>query len=311
MLHHTTTRSVEAAKANFDQIYAQPDPREYFRVLYGLDYVIPELARPIFSNLISALEKHHGRSIRVLDIGCSYGINAALATYPICLDHLAGRYAALQMASTSAAEIRLLDRSYFHSWPGRKITFIGLDQSQAAIDYARATGLIQHGIVGNFEKDELPERVRVLLEGIDLIISTGCVGYVTEKTIRRVLDAIGSPAPWVASFVLRMYPYQKIAAELAKRELRTQKLEGVTFVQRRFQSELECRQVLDRLAEMGIETSDKEANGLLHAEFFLSRCEKDEADFPLQSIVSVTKGSSRPFGRRFQSDAERQVRLVR
>ena len=39
-------------KANFDQIYTAPDPREYYRVLFGLDYVIPELAKPIFRGLI-------------------------------------------------------------------------------------------------------------------------------------------------------------------------------------------------------------------------------------------------------------------
>src|SRR3989304_6277429 len=45
----------------------------------------------------------------------------------------------------------------------------------------------------------------------------------------------GRPA-WVASFVLRMFPYDDIARTLAKLGLETERFESATFVQRRFVS---------------------------------------------------------------------------
>lgn len=298
-------------KANFDAIYTMPDPREYYRVLYGLDYIIPELAKPVFRNIIAALELKHGRPIRVLDLGCSYGNNAALIQFPIDIDRLARRYADLHARSVSSSELIMLDRSYFHAWPRRNVEIIGCDVSKPAIDYARSVGLIAHGISGNFEVEQFSAEARKILRGVDLVISTGSIGYITERTIRRVLDAIGSPAPWVASFVLRMFPYDAVEIALDEAGLETEKLSGVTFVQRRFQSENECVQVLERLEKLGIAPEGKEANGLFHAEFYLSRPAEDREATPLDQLVTISKGASRPFGRRFRSDADGNISLVR
>src|SRR5690606_22977070 len=82
-------------KANFDQIYTRDDPREYFRVLHGLDYIIPALARPVFRRICDTLTELRRRPINILDVGCSYGINAALLRSPVSMDRLAQRYADL------------------------------------------------------------------------------------------------------------------------------------------------------------------------------------------------------------------------
>ena len=47
-------------KANFDSIYSRPDPREYYRVLYGLDYVIPDLAKGIFRKAMRGVVSDDG-----------------------------------------------------------------------------------------------------------------------------------------------------------------------------------------------------------------------------------------------------------
>lgn len=304
-------KDVNRIKANFDHIYTEADPREYYRVLYGLDYIIPEMSKPVFRKIIAALEEIHQRPIRVLDLGCSYGNNAALLQYPIDIDRLAKRYMTLLNGAVSPSELIMLDRSYYRSWPKHDIEFIGCDLSKPAIDYARSVGLIKHGIVGNFEVEPLPATAEEILRGVDLIISTGSIGYITERTISRLLTAIGKPAPWVASFVLRMFPYDKIEQTLCEAGLETEKLQGITFVQRRFQSETECRQVLDRLNALGIDPEGKEANGLFHAEFFLSRSGEHVAEHPLADLVSVAQGANRPFGRRFRCSPDGHVSLVR
>ncbi|HEX5998922.1 MAG TPA: class I SAM-dependent methyltransferase [Hyphomicrobiaceae bacterium] len=302
---------VNAAKANFDSIYTEPDPREYFRVLFGVDYIIPDLAKGIFQNVIAALEQKHQRRIRVLDIGCSFGINAALVRFPLDINRLAQRYVDLQAAGLTTGELIPLDRHYFRSWPKLDVEIIGCDVSEPAINYAREVGLIDHGIVGNFEDGRVSGAARDLLKGIDLIISTGSVGYVTDRTFARMLDAIGQPAPWVCSFVLRMFPYTAISSLMDEAGLVTEKLQGVTFVQRRFHSETECRQVIAELETQGIDPRNKEADGLLHAELFLSRPADDLTQHPLEELVSVTSGASRQFGRRFRRGDDAVIRLVR
>jgi SAM-dependent methyltransferase len=298
-------------KANFDDVYVAPDPRSYFQVLHGLDYIIPEVAQPVFAQVVTELERLRGRPLRVLDLGCSYGINAALLQFPIDLDRLARRYAGLNSPDIGSAQLATLDRHYFRSWPRRSIEVIGLDASEPAIEYGLASGLLHHGIVGNFESKPLSAKAQELLRGVDLVISTGAFGYVTERTLAKVLDAIGQPAPWLAMFVLRMFPYDAAAATLTMNGLVTEKLRGVTFVQRRFQSEDEFREVLARLDELGIDTAGLESDGLLHADFYLSRAPSESAARPVAELVPLCQGTGHAFGRRYKSMGEGKIELVR
>ncbi len=299
-------------KANFDSIYELPDPREYFRVLAGLDYIIPDLARNVFRSLIEHRGQEQERPVTVLDVGCSFGINEALIRYPIDLQRLAGRYAGPQIYALEPEDLVALDRDYFRSWP--EVTdarFVGLDISPAAIAYGTAVGLLDAGITANLERVTPVGPECAVLREIDLIISTGCVGYTSEKTFRNILQTYGGrPVPWVACFVLRMFPYDAIAAELSRFGLVTEKLEGVTFVQRRFHSEHEMAVTLDRLRARGIDSTGKEGEGLFHAELYVSRPEAAARRAPLGEIVSVTRGASRPYGRRYRQFGQDEIKLM-
>jgi SAM-dependent methyltransferase len=301
----------EPPKACFDDIYIQEDPREYFRVLYGLDYIIPDLARGIFANLVAALEERRGHPLKVLDLGCSYGINAILLRTPLDLARLAQRYSNLAAHDLSPEECADLDRRYFQAWPRQPMTILGLDSSASAVSYAKRVGVIDDGLALDLETRPLSRAGREMLRDVDLIISTGCVGYVTERTFAQILETIDGPMPWVASFVLRMYPYTAIAGELRRKGLVTEKLEGATFTQRRFHSEQECRQVLSCLDEIGISTRGKEAEGLLQAEFHLSRSPADIAAIPLEQVANVTTGEGHAFGRRYRRIADDTLVLER
>jgi SAM-dependent methyltransferase len=298
-------------KACFDEIYSQDDPREYYRVLYGLDYIIPDLARGIFRQSIAALEQIRGRPLKVLDLGCSYGNNAALLRLPLDLARLAQRYADLADLGLSSSELASLDRHYFKGWPQRPMTIVGLDVSEPAIRYAKSVGILDDGIAIDLESGELTPAARDMLRDVDLIVSTGCIGYVTERTFEKVLSAIEGPRPWVASFVLRMYPFQPIESSLSQLGLTTEKLDGITFIQRRFYSKQECSEVLSKLEELGLTTDEKETEGLLHAEYFLSRPDSDIARFSLQDVANVTTGEQHAFGRRYRRDSENVIRLTR
>jgi SAM-dependent methyltransferase len=296
-------------KACFDNIYTEPDPREYYRVLGGLNYVIPDLAKDIFRQLIAALEQLRGRPIKVLDLGCSYGNNAALIRFPLDFARLQQRYLDLQNRDISASELVSLDRHFFQSWPSQELTIVGCDISRPAVAYARSVGLIDDGITQDLEQEPLTQASKDALQGVDLIISTGAIGYVTERTLSRLLRGIGGPAPWLASFVLRMFPYDTISSLLDEHGHITEKLSGVTFVQRRFQSEHEFLSVLTRLGELGIDCRNKETEGLFHSEFFLSRPQEDCAEIPIEELASVSSGICLPYGRRFRLGDDHVVRL--
>ena len=181
-------RILNETKANFDHIYSEPDPREYYRVLYGLDYIIPDLARPVFRALIAAREALAGRRVRILDLGCSYGINAALTRFPVDLARLAQRYAGPEMQVLSVRSLIDLDRHYFRAWPPlTDARFVGLDASKSAIEYAIAVGLLDDGIAANLERHEPTPHQAQVFSSVDMIVSTGCVGYVTRRTFRHLL----------------------------------------------------------------------------------------------------------------------------
>ncbi len=291
--------SINLSKANFDDIYARADPRAYFSVLGALDYMIPDIAEPIVRQLVAQKAKESTAAPVVLDIGCSYGINAALHRFPLSFNMLRRRYSKSAMAAVQSQELARLDRDFYASWPQiGQARFIGLDVSEPAIEYALNVGLLDAGIAANLEQKPLRPRDAEVVRRANILLSTGCVGYVTEATYRRVLDSLDR-LPWIVSFVLRMFPYDRMAAALEGYGLVTERLAGATFVQRRFRDVEEFQRSLALLAERGVDTVGFESEGRFQAELFVSRPAADVRAAPLGEIVTVTSGRNRPVGARY------------
>lgn len=309
----TEFTSINTNKANFDEIYTLDDPREYFRVLGALDYVIPELARPVLRSLSQSLRDKTGRRLRILDVGSSYGINAALLRFPLRIDQLIQRYNSPEIQALSAREVIALDRHFYRAWPEAiDAVVIGLDTSRPAMRYAEAVDLVEAGIAVNLESD-MPDATQARrMSGLDLIVSTGCVGYVSYRTFARLLELQTDPGSvWIANFVLRMFPYDDIAGPLLERHgLVTEKLEGVTFVQRRFQSLQEFETTLAALETQDVDPAGKEDEGLFHAELYVSRPAQDVRAMPLRQLLSVTSGANLSFGERYRRVGEETTKLV-
>lgn len=288
---------INSGKLNFDTLYGQNDPREYFKYLGQLDYIIPHLAQPVFDQLIRARSASQSGAVTVLDLGCSYGVNGALMKYRIDFEALRHRYTAPDLQALSSDDLLALDRSFYAGWPrNERVRVVGLDISRNAVRYAEAAGTVDRGFAADFEsRDPTPEESEVLAD-VDLIVSTGCVGYVTSRTFQRLarLARQGRPA-WVASFVLRMFPYDDIAATLAAQGLVTEQFEGATFVQRRFADRQEMEATVRAVEARGIDTRGHEADGLFHAALFLSRPEEEVARDPVQRLVSVVSGANKPW----------------
>ncbi len=299
--------SINAVKADFGSIYRRKDPRDYFTVLGSLDYIIPEIASPVFLQLVEQLIELKGRPITILDVGCSYGVLAAIMRHGLSVEQLRNRYATASVRSVSSERLAACDAHYFAGWPERPdLRFIGLDASPEAVGYAAKVGLLDEGLATDLETGELDEQTREVVRRADLIVSTGAVGYVSEKTFAKLLSAFEpGDTPWVASFVLRLFSYDAIAGKLAEHGLETEKFEGATFVQRRFRDEAEFEDTLRLLREAGIDPAGKEAEGLFHAELFVSRPPAEIERTGLSEIVSLSSGDGRRFGERFRLSVRR------
>jgi hypothetical protein len=245
--------------------------------------------------LIRARQEVQREPVTVLDLGCSYAINGALMKFALGYEALRERYTSPALQGLSSDELAALDRHYYRAWPRhRGVRVIGLDISENAIRYAQACGILDGGLAIDLEKNELTPAQAELLADVDVIVSTGCVGYVTAKTFARVLKASRrGRAPWVASFVLRMFPYDEIAATLAEYSLITEPYEGATFVQRRFANREEMEATIQAVEGRGLNSSGCETEGLYHANLFISRPADEIRRRPIQKLVSVISGANK------------------
>jgi predicted TPR repeat methyltransferase len=289
MSSESVFEDINEVKENMDYIYNQLDPRAYFRELNKLDYAIPYTAKPIFQKLIGYLQQRRDNTIQVLDLGCSYGVNAAILKHDLSMDELYEHWSQNKMTDATSEEVVAYDQQFYAGTDNLEdIKMIGLDQAENAIAFAIETGLLDEGIVANLETEPLSTLAKQTLAQVDLVTSTGCVGYLTEKSFDRFLPAVSEgQMPWLANFVLRLFPFDAIEKSLDKWGYVTEKLEGQTFFQRQFASDDEHDQVLEQLRDQGVDPTGKEADGHFLAEFYLSRPMKDVTNVPIERLLQA------------------------
>ena len=286
---------INQAKVDFSDLYTSKDPRNYFKYLGQLDYIIPHLAQPIFAQLIRARQETQDEPVTVLDVGCSYAINGALMKFALDYEALRQRYTAPALQGLSSAEMLEHDRHFYQSWPRNPgVRVIGLDVSENAVRYAEHAGILDHGLAIDLESRDPTAAEAAILEKVDLIVSTGCVGYVTSKTFQRIAKvARKGREAWAANFVLRMFPFDDIDRTLAAQGLVTERYEGATFVQRRFADRDEMEKAITAVEARGLDTSGFETEGLYHSNLFVSRPPQEAERRPIQELVTVVSGANK------------------
>ena len=265
---------VRGGKFQFDHVYNQADPRGYFQTLRTLQYQAPAHGQRVFTGLVQRWREHFDSdNVVVLDLCCSYGINAALLNHDLTLDMLYDRYCSAELAALSGDELVVADRAFYRDHRRRHpVQVVGIDVAQRAVAYAQRSGLHWAGSSENLELADPSAALAHRLTAVDLITVTGGVGYITERTFDRVLrHAQAGHGCWVAVFALRWVCYSRIAEVLARYGLVTEQLSEHTFRQRRFADETEQDYVLRELESMGIDPTGKETKGWYHSNFFLSR----------------------------------------
>ena len=264
--------SLNKFKADFTGLYNADLPHAYYRKMDQLEYQIPENAKPIINSLIAAIKLRHSEPVSVLDLGCSYGVLSSLVRFDLSLRTLYDRYR--KSTSTDASLQREADW-YAMQTARSDVRFYGIDISANAIEFATRVGLLDAGVAVNLEdRRNTGSTLAGLPRHIDLIVSTGCVGYIINRTFDTVLSYLdlGSP-PIIASFVLRAFDYSEIAQTLTNHGFRTTKLADTTFIQRKFQDSVEQSQIVSLLSSTRQDSptpKPAEHDGYYHAELFVS-----------------------------------------
>ncbi|GJM03670.1 MAG: methyltransferase type 12 [Rhodomicrobium sp.] len=275
----------KTGKVVLDQIYSKDSPLDFYNIISQMDYAVPQQAKSVFIALIEHLQSlGGGDTLKLIDLGSSYGVNAALLKYNLSLDEVFHHYKTAKAEGLSRAELLALDHKLLEACQVRNIEMVGVDISDPALSYAEEAGLIDERVVGNFECDPMTPQQQERLSGADLIISTGCIGYVGAATVSEILDAVLPKQPWMAHFVLRTFRFDDVAEMAAARGYQTKKGQ-IPIRQRRFASSEEYESALSRLETLGIDPTGLEGDGWYYADLYLSRpfdaCGNDSgADIP-------------------------------
>ena len=275
----------ETGKIDLTEIYDRPDPRDYYQTLSALDYRIPAEGEPIFRQVIEAERSVRAkRRLKLLDVGCSYGVNAAILKHERALPDLFRAYSAAAAAALSRRELLSRDRASYRG--NAELTVIGLDPATRAVGYARDAGILDGYLTRDLENEPPTADEQALLADVDLVISTGAIGYVGAPTFAHILDAAGN-RPWLALFALRMFSFDAIAEVLKTHGYAVFKQAGRTFRQRHFADDKERAEVFANLDALGIDPEGRESNGWYHAEFFFARPADEPAPAPLPGLMRL------------------------
>ncbi len=285
-------RHNQNTKANFDHVYDLPDPRGYFAALGSLDYLAPEHGRRVFSALLNSMDTEDEESPKVLDLCCSYGVNAALLRYDLTLEDLYTRYASEELADLSTDELVAADREFYVSHLKRTPPrVVGVDVAANAVSYALRTGLLDAGAAENLEDAEPSESLLRAAKGARIITVTGGVGYIWERTFEHALSCAtqeDGSTPWVAALPVRFVDYEPLAVTFARWGLVTEKLSLRTFPQRRFADAAEKEHALRELSARGLKPTGKEDAGWYHADLYLSRPAEQVERIPVDELLGAS-----------------------
>jgi hypothetical protein len=263
-----------AVKKDFTDIYTQNSPYEYLKEMRKLQYRIPDSTKPLFLSLAEQLFNKRRRPLNVLDLGSSYGINSALMKYNLTMSKLDDFF--LKEKEPSKEQTR----QFFEDLPKNdSLNFYQIDISEPALKFSEGVGLCNKGLRVNIEteKFDFPQE----LSQIDMMIATGCIGYIGYKAFSNLFEVIKNQqssfssetervAPIFAFSVLRIFDMEKIQKTFDYYGYSLVKSALKPIPQRHFSDSDEKSQTLSLLHSKGIDTKWYEDDGNFYADFYVA-----------------------------------------
>ncbi|MCV0400806.1 MAG: hypothetical protein K5777_02305 [Nitrosopumilus sp.] len=263
-------------KKDFTDIYTQDSPFEYLKEMDRLDYDISDSTKPLYNAIIEQLQKTLFRPVNVLDLGSSYGINSSLMKYDLTMSELNDFF--LNGTEPTRKETK---QFYEECTSNDNVNFYQIDISEEALKFSEEMNLCERGINVDLEAEKLN-----LLESfpkIDVVIATGCIGYIGYKAFSNLLKVIKNrksnynefkkeyTAPIFAFSVLRMFDMKDIEKVFEMNDYSIVKSDIKPIRQRNFSDPKEKEQTISILHDMKINTEEYEDNGNFYADFYIAK----------------------------------------
>jgi len=258
-----------AVKKDFSDIYTQKNPQPYLQEMKNLEYRIPDQTKPLYKHLAERIVNYKKSPVKILDLGSSYGINSALLGHELIMSELDNFFENNPESSLKATQ------NFFDELPNNdpNLEFYLNDTSSEALEFAKKAGLCEESFCVNLEKEPIPSEFQQALREIDLIVSTGCVGYIGWKAFEKIFENIDSertPLPLFAFTVLRIFQMDDIKQVFAENNFELVKTKVGPLKQRKFHDEEEKIKTINLLREREIDTTGLEDNGYYFADFYVA-----------------------------------------
>ena len=259
-------------KKDFTNIYIQKSPNAYLKEMKRLDYRIPNETKPLYLSIAKQLYTKLKKKINNIDIGSSYGINSALMKYNLTMSDLDDFFLEQEPSIEQS-------KQFFENLSSDDtLDFYQIDISQPALKFSENTGLCKKGICVNLESGNLPIQD---LPQADMIIATGCIGYIGYKAFSNLFELIkkqqsesnleSSEKGTVFAFsVLRIFDMEKIQKVFDHYGYSLVKSDIKPIRQRRFSDSEEKYKTISLLHGKGIDTKWLEDDGHFYADFYIA-----------------------------------------
>tara|TARA_R110000868_G_scaffold35549_4_gene127443 strand:+ start:47880 stop:48695 length:816 start_codon:yes stop_codon:yes gene_type:complete len=234
-------------KGRFDELYDREVSGGYAMEMRRLSYRIPDYldaAQPYYEAFRAENPLQEGARLRMVDLCCGYGANSLIARY--------GLRDAAVFQWLEQPEPDSLQPSA-HRWIESDSEIIGLDIAGNALEFGLAHNLFDHTICRNLETGVLDARETRLVSETDLLISTGSLSYISERTIEALLAAIDPGRPVIGFFWPILGTDTTRIAEAFRRSGFSVTGDPTPLWQRRFKDEAERERFFGQFRSLGIE----------------------------------------------------------
>lgn len=277
-------------KKDFTNIYTQKFPNSYLKEMKRLDYRIPDKTKPLYLSIAKQLYNKLSKKIKIIDIGSSYGINSALMKHNLTMSELDDFFLKEEPSVEQSKQFfeRLsLDES---------LDFYQIDISEPALKFSENVSLCTKGICVNLETGNLPIGE---LPQSDMIIATGCIGYIGYRAFSNIFELIqkqnseknladSNRGPVFAFSVLRIFDMADIEKTFDHYGYSLTKTDVHPIRQRRFSDSEEKHRTLSLLHDRGIDTKWLEDDGYFYADFYIASPKKLESQ-----LITMSKDLKR------------------
>jgi len=263
-------------KKDFTNIYTQDSPHKYLKEMVRLEYDISDSTKPLYNSIIKQLKEKLSRPINVLDLGSSYGINSSLMKYDLTMSDLNDFY--LNGTEPTRKETK---QFYNRCTSNDNVNFYQIDISEEALKFSEDMDLCERGMNVDLEAEKLD--LLGSFPKIDVVIATGCIGYIGYKAFTNLLKVIKNRqsnyikskkeyvAPIFAFSVLRMFDMKSIEEVFEMYNYSIVKTDIKPIHQRNFSDPKEKTQTISILHDMGIDTKKYEDDGSFYADFYIAK----------------------------------------